>query len=88
MFLNDSTYENEDGNRINRENIDCVGTYEYLSDGFFNWKCGNCKLKEGGARAYKISGIVFTCKYCNNKNLLVRTDMEFVNVCVSTYLEG
>lgn len=78
MFLNDERYEDEKGNYLEKSEIDCLGTYEYGVDSFFKWSCGSCS-HESRSRAYKIGGVIFTCDKCNKKNLLVRTDIKFVN---------
>ncbi len=80
MFLNDERYEDELGRFVERHEIDCLGTYKHTMDGFFTWCCGMCK-KESSTRAHKIGGTVRVCpdSNCQKKNLLVRTDIRFVN---------
>ena len=79
MILNDDRYEDEAGQWTSRSEIDCLGTYKHSIDGFFTWCCGNCK-KEVSTRAFRIAGTVWTCRNneCKKKNLLVRTDIRFV----------
>ena len=78
MFLNDERYENERGESIHKAEIETLGTYRHQFDGFFEWQCGNCN-KVHRTRAFKIGGVVFPCPNCNKKNLLVRTDIKFIN---------
>jgi len=78
MFLNDQTYENENGAYLDRNEIETLGTYEYVVDGFFNWQCGGCG-KVHKSRAFKVGGVIFKCAACDKKNLLVRTDIRFIN---------
>ena len=78
MFLNDQTYENEDGRYIDKQEITTLGTYEHTTDGFFKWQCGNCN-KVHQYRAFKIGGVTFKCNDCNKINLLIRTDIRFIN---------
>ena len=82
MLFNDETYENEKGAYISKNEIDCLGTYEHMSDGFFKWNCGNCGKVEQ-SRAYRIGGIVFVCRVCGKKSLLVRTDIRFLNQMIA-----
>jgi hypothetical protein len=78
MFLNDEKYEDEHGRWVPRSDIECLGTYQAISDGFFKWCCGSCG-NEGASRGLKIGGTVWKCSSCGKKNLLVRTDIRFVN---------
>lgn len=78
MFLNDQSYENEDGRFIDKNEIETLGTYEHMADGFFKWQCGNCN-KVSQSRAFKIGGVVFKCSECKKTNLLIRTDIRFIN---------
>jgi len=78
MFLNDQTYENEDGRYIDKNEIETLGTYEHMADGFFKWQCGNCN-KVHQFRAYKIGGVAYKCADCGKVNLLIRTDIRFIN---------
>lgn len=77
MYLADETYENEDGQQIRSDEIDCLGTYELKCDGFFRWICGDCG-HEARSRAFRIGGTVWKCLECGKRNLLARTDMRFL----------
>jgi len=78
MFLNDQRYEDESGRFIDRNEIEVLGTYEHMADGFFKWQCGLCNSVDS-TRAFKIGGVVFKCRECGKKNLLIRTDIKFIN---------
>lgn len=78
MKFNDEFYEDENGRNLKRSEIDSLGTYEYKTDGFFNWECGLCK-NEHSSRGFKIGGTVWTCNKCGKKNLLIRTDFQYLN---------
>jgi len=80
MKLQDQTYENENGQRVNRAEINCVGTYEYIADGFFTWECGECKEEHSTRAVVGVNGIVWTCRKCGKKNLLLRTDAQYFNM--------
>jgi hypothetical protein len=82
MFLNDERYEDEQGRLVRRHEIDTLGTYKFIGDGFFKWCCGSCG-KESETRAYKIGGTVWKCTACGKSNLLVRTDTRFVNQMIA-----
>jgi len=77
MFLNDERYEDEHGRWVERHEIECLGTYNYTGDGFFKWCCGSCS-KEDSSRAHKVGGTVWKCSSCGKQNLLVRTDIRYV----------
>jgi len=78
MILNDEKYEDEHGKYIDRNEIEFLGTYEHMADGFFKWQCGNCN-HVAQYRAFRISGTVFKCTECQKKNLLIRTDIRFIH---------
>ena len=78
MFLIDDYYEDENGRQIRRHEIECLGTYKTIVDGFFTWCCGDCG-KEDSTRAFRIGGTVRACSKCKKKNLLIRTDFKYMN---------
>lgn len=77
MKLQDKDYEDENGRRLERNEIDCIGTFTYIVDGFFEWECGACN-HEHKTRGFSINGTVYTCYQCKKKNLLLRTDINYV----------
>lgn len=77
MKLQDSDYEDENGHRISRSEVEVIGTFTYKADGFFEWDCGGCG-KEHASRAFKIAGVVFRCQGCRKLNLLTRTDYVYI----------
>ena len=77
MFLNDEEYEDESGRWVKRTEIDGLGTYEYLADGFFKWEC-ICG-KQHQSRGFRVGGVIWKCHDCGKKCLLIRTDFKFLN---------
>ena len=78
MFLNDEQYWDEQGRAVPRHEVDCLGTYTAMGDGWFKWSCGACGHESHHNRGCKIGGTVWLCTECQKKNLLVRTDIKFL----------
>ncbi len=55
-----------------------------MIDGFYEWQCGNCG-QIGGSRecGWPIAGLVCMCSGCKKRNLLLRTDVNFINETLS-----
>ena len=58
--LSDKEYEDEHGKMVPSEQIDCLGSYKYHCDGFFQWTCGRCGVQHA-SRWYRVAGLVWYC---------------------------
>jgi hypothetical protein len=73
--LQQAVYEDDNGNPVDAEKVDCLAPYNHVCDGFYNWSCGACG-HEHSDRWWSISGRVMVCQQCKKKNLLVRTNTK------------
>lgn len=78
MLLQQTSYEDEDGRKVDAKSIHLVAAYIYIADGFFSWTCPSCH-KDNSSRAWKVSGTVQKCAHCNNKSLMLRSDCDNVS---------
>lgn len=75
MYLVDKFYEDENGNRVDAEHIDSVSTYQNITDGFFTYRCPDCR-NGNFTRGYKINGVVYICPVCHAKVLILSSNIK------------
>ena len=80
LLLSQEQYRNSRGYAIDATEIESIGLYKYVIDGFYKWQCGNCGHgaldRECG---WPIFGLVLMCTKCKKMNLLLRTDVDWVH---------
>lgn len=87
-FLSQDKYESKStGEPIPKEQIQVLGTYRYVVDGFFGWIYGKCGEKHGTRAVAKIHGSVVSCQKCHSSNLLVRTDCGVLDKGLKQFYE-
>lgn len=84
MLLEQESYPDENGYDVDAHQIEAIGTFKYRVDGFFQWECPHCRERDD-TRAFGINGVVYTCKKCKKRALLLRSDTRFVTGIVSDY---
>jgi hypothetical protein len=63
--------------------VDYLAPYRHISDGFYEWECGQCKDLHGDRGGWALSGQVLRCEKCGHMNLLVRTNCIAIDEAIS-----
>lgn len=87
-LLSQETYKNDNGHDIPASEAEVLAPYKHVFDGFYNWDCAVCGHEHSSrACGWPISGQILVCDKCHKKNLLVRTDFDWMNKHLSKSVE-
>ena len=78
--LSQEKYKDDNGHDLDASEVEHIGTYKHVCDGFYSWRCSACGHVQGSRSCgWSIAGMVEACPQCGTKNLLLRNDIDWIN---------